>query len=738
MQKFFFENCVAEFCVSSVMAGIRPTLRFSHFYANAKTISFLDSFNSPKNDREDSSSDSEDNDMSFSWLKPSANRVKSFPSNLLLHSMPTMENLGPPVDFLRYCCNVVRHFCQTSSTITGDISTRPPPQFFVQCDESTQFANFSVLKQQERSQHDGSSPNSYINKQSHDSLGDWISFHCQTCKCGSDFSFLVKPAINMAEFPILECPKLKSLFNCAYSILIGLLLGSYSMLLRAYKELLEDANGYSICQLNKIPKNVNYEELLLLFQVGPLTVPRNSKNFISHQLSGKKLKDSKEVKPKTSCEKSFTRYDFDERGMIWIRSGKRTKNLEKKSSANIVTLSLINFTDSRVNFSYLDVYEKFVEELRVVDAQVKDVWAKFLFIFVSSVRDIKSSISIDWEIKMIRLWTMHIEKEVTYSREGQIKKFARLTRKKLAVEESPVEFVDTRILDFNLYPFLTEGSAGRPTIPPSSARKTSKPRLWILVHGLDGAGQDMNLWVYWLTAVYSDIIVYVSTANENQNSRGDISHMGLTLAEEIKSFVAENIGANTLLGSVSFLGYSLGGIIARAALQHLPEFQDKFQTFLSLATPHLGIRTPDKFYNIGVWIFKKLSKSIALSQLTLDDEMHIDGWSGPLLIRLCHKGVNFLGKFKHLCFLCSHQDFVTHLTAMIEVKSYSSRDRMDKMAKSLLAGINPSRIVRLDVDFPNRPEGRLNNYLGRWAHVQFLENQELMQMMLFCFAHFFV
>eukprot|EP00917_Polyrhabdina_sp_WS-2016_P007368 GHVP01016437.1.p1 GENE.GHVP01016437.1~~GHVP01016437.1.p1 ORF type:complete len:129 (+),score=18.41 GHVP01016437.1:65-451(+) len=59
-------NFSPKISLDDTSAVTRSFKKFSHFYANAKTISFLDGFNSPKNDREDSSSDSEDNDMSFS------------------------------------------------------------------------------------------------------------------------------------------------------------------------------------------------------------------------------------------------------------------------------------------------------------------------------------------------------------------------------------------------------------------------------------------------------------------------------------------------------------------------------------------------------------------------------------------------------------------------------------------------------------------------------------------------
>jgi hypothetical protein len=63
--------------------------------------------------------------------------------------------------------------------------------------------------------------------------------------------------------------------------------------------------------------------------------------------------------------------------------------------------------------------------------------------------------------------------------------------------------------------------------------------------------------------------------------------MGKNLAQEVKSFLQNR----TYLAEsrISFLGFSMGGIIIRAALPHLTEFKDRMHTFITLSSPHLGI-----------------------------------------------------------------------------------------------------------------------------------------------------
>lgn len=85
----------------------------------------------------------------------------------------------------------------------------------------------------------------------------------------------------------------------------------------------------------------------------------------------------------------------------------------------------------------------------------------------------------------------------------------------------------------------------------------------------------------------------LSTSNENKTD-GDIMEMGQRLATEVKLYV-HNQCADVKLNKVSFIGHSLGGLIIRAALPYLAEFSDKFFTYISLSSPHLGY-----IYNTGI------------------------------------------------------------------------------------------------------------------------------------------
>ena len=85
--------------------------------------------------------------------------------------------------------------------------------------------------------------------------------------------------------------------------------------------------------------------------------------------------------------------------------------------------------------------------------------------------------------------------------------------------------------------------------------------------------------------------MYISCSNELSTEckfykKGSIEKMGKNLANEVSNFV----NSRTYLKSVrmSFLGFSMGGVILRAALPLLSEFKDRMNTFITLSSPHLG------------------------------------------------------------------------------------------------------------------------------------------------------
>ena len=145
--------------------------------------------------------------------------------------------------------------------------------------------------------------------------------------------------------------------------------------------------------------------------------------------------------------------------------------------------------------------------------------------------------------------------------------------------------------------------------------------LVIFVHGFQANSFDMRIFRNNIAMKCSKGYLFLcSSANEEQ-TEGDINFMALCLVREIKNYLSEWSLNESNLSKISFVSHSLGGIIVRAALPHLSFLKNKFYSYISLSSPHLGNgKNPSKLVSAGLWFLKKWRKSLCLQQLTMTDE----------------------------------------------------------------------------------------------------------------------
>lgn len=104
----------------------------------------------------------------------------------------------------------------------------------------------------------------------------------------------------------------------------------------------------------------------------------------------------------------------------------------------------------------------------------------------------------------------------------------------------------------------------------------------------------------------------MASSNEGKTD-GDILEMGDRLAKEVRKYVMEFCPGDQL-GKLSFIGHSMGGLICRAAFPLLIQFKDKFHTFMTLGSPHLGyMYNSNKLFETGMWFMRKWNKSRSLT-----------------------------------------------------------------------------------------------------------------------------
>ena len=126
-----------------------------------------------------------------------------------------------------------------------------------------------------------------------------------------------------------------------------------------------------------------------------------------------------------------------------------------------------------------------------------------------------------------------------------------------------------------------------------------------------------------IAASLPEALFLQSTQNEGLTD-GDIAQMGSRLGQEVLTYIRENCPGNQLT-RITFIGYSLGGLITRAALSHLESLKAKFHGFVSLCSPHLGFMyNTSKLFSTGMWLMSKWKKSASLNQLRMVDARNVE------------------------------------------------------------------------------------------------------------------
>ncbi|CAD8174235.1 unnamed protein product [Paramecium octaurelia] len=253
--------------------------------------------------------------------------------------------------------------------------------------------------------------------------------------------------------------------------------------------------------------------------------------------------------------------------------------------------------------------------------------------------------------------------------------------------------------------------------------------LIVLVHGFQGNSLDMRLIKNNLQLQYPNHHYLMSRANEDLTD-GNLSDMGQNLAQEVKQYILDWIKNNPF--RISFLGHSMGGVIVRAALPHLSDFKINMNTYISLSSPHLGYGYNNSLLiDAGLWFLKRMRKSVSLQQLAMTDAEQIEN---TFLYQLSRQdGLNW---FQNILFVSSAQDsYVPFESARIS-KNFERSDqnsrKYEKMVDNIFNGMRATQVRRLDVNFVLKENRTIDNMIGRSAHIMFLENQQLLRMLVTC------
>jgi pimeloyl-ACP methyl ester carboxylesterase len=265
----------------------------------------------------------------------------------------------------------------------------------------------------------------------------------------------------------------------------------------------------------------------------------------------------------------------------------------------------------------------------------------------------------------------------------------------------------------------------------SDSYEQSIAHLVVFVHGYRGSSADMQLLVKPLAAVQPDLILYMARSNE-EGSDVCILEQGRRLANEVRNFM-EMHSLEERLGRLSFVGYSMGGLVVRAAMPGLSHLSGKMHAFITISSPHLGfVDAPSAMLGAGMWFLKRFKDFDSLKQIGLTDAAELQGTMMYTLSQF--PGLEW---FNHVLLIGSTQDaYVPVESALIQVPLHGAKSVRGAvycdMAKDLLSHIK--HLTRLDVIYNSRKTKFFDNVIGRSAHIECLESDELMRLL----SHYYV
>ncbi|XP_022772973.1 protein FAM135B-like isoform X2 [Durio zibethinus] len=299
---------------------------------------------------------------------------------------------------------------------------------------------------------------------------------------------------------------------------------------------------------------------------------------------------------------------------------------------------------------------------------------------------------------------------------------------------------------------VLSSEAGKKLSSTSAAENGRDLKIVVFVHGFQGHHLDLRLVRNQWLLIDSKIEFLMSEVNEEKTS-GDFREMGLRLAHEVISFVKKKMDKASRSGrlrdiKLSFVGHSIGNIIIRTALAEsvMEPYLRYLHTYVSLSGPHLGyLYSSNSLFNSGLWLLKKLKGTQCIHQLTFTDDPDI---RKTFFYKLCKQKT--LDNFKHVILLSSPQDgYVPYHSARIESCSAASMD-YSKKGKAFLEMLNDcldqiraptteNRVfIRCDVNFNTSSYGKnLNTFIGRAAHIEFLESDIFARFIMWSFPHLF-
>ena len=447
----------------------------------------------------------------------------------------------------------------------------------------------------------------------------------------------------------------------------------------------------------------------------------------------------------------------------------KTINIHNDEDRKEVLNSIKNLGDRISDHSKDYVGYRIFKEINVISSQVLYIWHKYIELIRNFPAPVNFIMQLDFtknlkedlfqylhkstikipdstslvfpsEENMQSINNTHAEKIRKSVKEKYIKPSFENSNYKINPDTYPVLFEETytkNMLNTNIDSKNTNNNNTNIKIEDNSPKVIEQKHdtnlglhLIVLVHGFEGNSNDMRILKNEIGLI-NPSIVFLPSASNQDDTGAHVIQMGKKLAAEVKSYIKEwNNGL--IFKKISFIGHSIGGVIIRAALPNLEEFKDKFWFYISLSSPHLGYVFSDStLIKTGMWVLKRWKGSKSLEQFMQNDHKDLNE---TCLYKLSeYNGLNW---FKYVYLLSSHQDnYSPYESSRIQFNNNSlgndkKSENYKSMALNILSKLTNISLKRIDVNFLIQ-EKNFDTFIGRTAHIQFLENTDFMKILFY-------
>ncbi|EHA52045.1 hypothetical protein MGG_06006 [Pyricularia oryzae 70-15] len=250
------------------------------------------------------------------------------------------------------------------------------------------------------------------------------------------------------------------------------------------------------------------------------------------------------------------------------------------------------------------------------------------------------------------------------------------------------------------------------TVLASSGGTARADHLCVLVHGLWGNPAHMAQVAKALRDRYSRDQLYIIVAKRNSGSftYDGIELGGQRVCREIEEELEKIKKTGGKITKISFIGYSMGGLVARYAIGLLEAkgVLEKLQciNFTAFASPFLGCRTPLKGWNNHLFnVLGARTLSLSGRQLFGIDKFRDTG--RPLIAVMTDQESIFMSGLRRFKRHTLYSNIVNDRAAVYYTTSISKTDPFVDLDKVKLNFVEGYENVILDPDCPVRPKERV-------------------------------